>query len=278
LAAIYDAFVSARLERRSCVVALGGGVVGDLAGFAAATYLRGVPYVQIPTTLLAQVDSSVGGKTGINHREGKNLVGAFYQPRMVLIDVAVLRTLPQREFVAGLAEVIKYGIIEDPNLFQLLESRVQALMRLDPDLLMEVIANSCAIKAQVVEKDEREDDYRAVLNFGHTLGHALEAATAFRVFLHGEAVSIGMAKAAIISAQQGLCDALVVRRIHDLLEKSGLPTGIPTSLEPGRLIHGLELDKKSADGKIKFVLCEKIGRTRFHSLSPAEILAALEGQ
>jgi 3-dehydroquinate synthase len=278
LAAIYDAFVSARLERRSCVVALGGGVVGDLAGFAAATYLRGVPYVQIPTTLLAQVDSSVGGKTGINHREGKNLIGAFYQPRMVLIDVAALRTLPRREFLAGLAEVIKYGIIEDSDLFQLLESKVEALMRLDPGLLMEVIAISCAIKARVVEKDEREDDYRAVLNFGHTLGHALEAATAFRAFLHGEAVSIGMAKAAIISAQHGLCDALVVNRIHDLLEKCGLPTRIPTTLEPGQLIHGLELDKKSADGKIKFVLCEKIGRTRFHNLSAAEILAALERQ
>ena len=172
LAMIYDGLIAARLERKSCVLALGGGVVGDLAGFAAATYLRGVPYVQVPTTLLAQVDSSVGGKTGVNHADGKNLIGAFYQPKLVIIDVNVLRTLARRELVAGLAEVIKYGIIADPALFRLLEEKIERLLSLELKLLIDVIATCCAIKARVVEQDEREDDYRAVLNFGHTIGHA----------------------------------------------------------------------------------------------------------
>jgi 3-dehydroquinate synthase len=275
LAAIYDSLVSARLERKSCVVALGGGVIGDLAGFAAATYLRGVPYVQVPTTLLAQVDSSVGGKTGVNHRDGKNLIGAFYQPRLVLIDVAALTTLPRRELIAGLAEVIKYGVIEDAELFHQLESTIQRLVALDGELLAEVIMRSCAIKARVVEQDEREDDYRAVLNFGHTIGHAIEAATEYRDFLHGEAVAIGMAKAAVISARQGFCDERIVKRIHSLLEKTGLPIDIPESIARERLIQGMELDKKSAGGKIKFVLCAGIGKTRFYSLSPAEVMTAL---
>jgi 3-dehydroquinate synthase len=275
LGSIYDALVSARLERKSAVVALGGGVIGDLAGFAAATYLRGVPYVQIPTTLLAQVDSSVGGKTGVNHRDGKNLIGAFYQPRLVLIDVDALATLPRRELVAGLSEIIKYGIIADVELFRLLETNIDRLVELDRELLIRVITQSCAIKARVVEQDEREDDYRAVLNFGHTLGHALEAATEYRDFLHGEAVAIGMAKAAVISARRGFCDAGVVLRIHRLIEKSGLPTELPQNITRERLIEGMELDKKSAGGKIKFVLCDGIGKTRFDSLSPAEVMASL---
>jgi 3-dehydroquinate synthase len=275
LGSIYDALVSARLERKSAVVALGGGVIGDLAGFAAATYLRGVPYVQIPTTLLAQVDSSVGGKTGVNHREGKNLIGAFYQPRLVLIDVDALATLPRRELVAGLSEIIKYGIIADAELFRLLETNIDRLVELDRELLIRVITQSCAIKARVVEQDEREDDYRAVLNFGHTLGHALEAATEYRDFLHGEAVAIGMAKAAVISARRGFCDPGIVSRIHRLIEKSGLPTELPQNITRQRLIEGMELDKKSAGGKIKFVLCDGIGKTRFDSLSPAEVMASL---
>ena len=275
LASIYDRLIDDRLERSACIVALGGGVIGDLAGFAAATYLRGVPYVQVPTTLLAQVDSSVGGKTGVNHQDGKNLIGAFYQPRLVLIDVEVLQSLPRRELIAGLAEVIKYGIIEDPALFGLLEQEHRRLVGLDQELLMQVIATCCAIKARVVEKDEREDDYRAVLNFGHTIGHALEAATGYSRFLHGEAVGIGMAKAAAISAQQGFCDQSSLRRIHDLIEKVGLPLEIPTEVSVDSLIQGMELDKKSAGGKIKFVVCAGIGKTRFHSLTPAEILSAL---
>jgi 3-dehydroquinate synthase len=275
LAMIYDQLVRARLERKSSLVALGGGVVGDLAGFAAATYLRGVPYVQVPTTLLAQVDSSVGGKTAVNHRDGKNLIGAFYQPRLVLIDVNVLDTLPPRELVAGLAEVIKYGIIEDAELFEVLERKIEGLIGLDRGLLIEVIAASCAIKARVVEQDEREDDYRAVLNFGHTLGHALEAATGYKQFLHGEAVSVGIAKAAAVSLRHGFCDRQSVDRIRRLIERAGLPADLPKNITMESLIQGLEVDKKSAGGKIKFVMCAGIGKTRFHSLTAAEVLASL---
>jgi len=274
---IYDCLIAERLERKSCVLALGGGVVGDMAGFAAATYLRGVPYVQVPTTLLAQVDSSVGGKTGVNHADGKNLIGAFYQPRLVLIDVSVLRTLPRRELVAGLAEVIKYGIIEDAELFGLLEQKIDSLVQLDQELLIDTIATSCAIKARVVEADEREDDYRAVLNFGHTIGHALEAVTGYTRFLHGEAVGVGMAKAAALSAKYSSCDAKSLQRIVQLIESAGLPSEIPGDVSMTGLIQGMEVDKKAAGGKIKFVMCEGIGKTRFHWLAPSEIKSALEG-
>lgn len=276
LAAIYDRLVGARLERKSTVLALGGGVVGDLAGFAAATYLRGVPYIQVPTTLLAQVDSSVGGKTAVNHPGGKNLIGAFYQPRLVLIDVDMLSTLPRRELVAGLAEVIKYGIIEDAELFCLLEDKINQLVGMDREFLIRVIARCCAIKARVVEQDEREDDYRAVLNFGHTFGHALEAATGFKEFLHGEAVGVGMAKAAAISSRHGFCDRLCLERVIKLIAKAGLPVELPKSVSSASLLQGMEVDKKSADGKIKFVMCAGIGKTCFHGLLPAEVLASLD--
>jgi 3-dehydroquinate synthase len=277
LALIYDRLIAERLERKSCVVALGGGVIGDLTGLAAATYLRGIPYVQVPTTLLAQVDSSVGGKTAVNHAEGKNLIGAFYQPRMVLIDIAVLRSLPKRELIAGLAEVIKYGIIEDPRLFSLLERSIEQIVGLNEQLLTQIIATSCAIKARVVEADEREDDYRAVLNFGHTVGHALEAATHYRRFLHGEAVGVGMIKAAALSAGQGLCDAASRQRISALVQRTGLPVEIPAEVSPGSLVQAMEIDKKAAGGKIKFIMCEGIGKTRFHWLAPEEILRGLGG-
>lgn len=275
LAAIYDQLIGERFERSSCVMALGGGVVGDIAGFAAATFLRGIPYVQVPTTLLAQVDSSVGGKTGVNHQDGKNLIGAFYQPRLVLIDVAVLQSLPRRELVAGVAEIIKYGIIEDPALFALLEQHMERMLNLDREFLIRMITSSCAIKARVVEKDERENDYRAVLNFGHTIGHALEAATDYTKLLHGEAVGVGMAKAASISARQGFCDEEGLNRIHKLIAKAGLPLAIPAGVDPQDLVQGMEVDKKAAGGKIKFVICEGIGKTRFHWLTPKEILEAL---
>jgi 3-dehydroquinate synthase len=275
LATIYDGLIKARLQRRSCVLALGGGVVGDLAGFAAATYLRGVSYVQVPTTLLAQVDSGVGGKTGVNHENGKNLIGVFYQPKLVVIDVAVLRTLPRRELVAGLAEVIKYGIIADAALFRLLEEKIERLLGLDRALLIQVIATCCAIKARVVEQDEREDDYRAVLNFGHTIGHALEAATGYRQFLHGEAVGVGMAQAAALSLKRGFADRKSVDRIIQLIEKSGLPTEIPSPVSITNLLQGMEVDKKAAADKIKFVLCDGIGKTRFDWLAPAEIAGGL---
>ncbi len=275
LATIYNCLISERFDRKSCVLALGGGVVGDLAGFAAATYLRGVPYVQVPTTLLAQVDSSVGGKTGVNHQEGKNLIGAFYQPRLVLIDVTVLGSLPRRELIAGLAEVIKYGIIEDPTLFKFLERDIESLLALNRERLIQTITTSCAIKARIVEKDEREDDYRAVLNFGHTIGHALEAATGYSRLLHGEAIGVGMVKAAALSVQEGFCDQRSFERIRKLVKKAGLPLEIPSGVSMQSLIQGMEVDKKSAEGKIKFVMCTGIGKTRFHWLSPGEILAGL---
>lgn len=275
LAAIYDRLISERFERKSSLVALGGGVIGDIAGFAAATYLRGVPYVQVPTTLLAQVDSSVGGKTAVNHKEGKNLIGAFYQPKLVLIDVAVLQTLPLRELIAGLAEVIKYGVIEDPRLFELLERNVEKLVERNRELLIEVIAKSCAIKSRVVEADEREEDYRAVLNFGHTIGHALEAVTEYKQLLHGEAVGVGMAKAARLSMRQGLLDRASYDRIVRLIERAGLPTEIPENVSVQSLIQSIEVDKKAAGGKIKFIMCEGIGKTKFHWLAPEEILSAL---
>jgi 3-dehydroquinate synthase len=275
LAAIYDRLVAERFERKSCVLALGGGVVGDLAGFAAATFLRGVPYVQLPTTLLAQVDSSVGGKTGVDHQDGKNLIGAFYQPRLVLIDVTVLQSLPRRELIAGLAEVIKYGIIEDPGLFKLLEDKLEKLIGLDRQLLNEVVAASCAIKARVVEQDEREEDFRAVLNFGHTLGHALESITGYTRFLHGEAVGVGMAQTAAISVRHGFCDRKSYERIRKLITSAHLPTDIPADVPLAKMLQRMEVDKKSAGGRIKFVMCEGIGKTRFHWLTPDEILAAI---
>ena len=275
LSAIYDQLIRGRFERSSSILALGGGVIGDLAGFAAATFLRGIPYLQVPTTLLAQVDSSVGGKTGVNHREGKNLIGAFYQPRGVLIDVGVLHTLPRRELLAGLAEVIKYGIIEDPGLFGLLEEKLDRLLALDRVLLEEAIAASCSIKARVVEKDEREEDYRSVLNFGHTIGHALESLTGYEKFLHGEAVAIGMAQAASISVRQGACDEQSLSRIQRLITRAGLPTAIPSDMKPSELVKRMEVDKKTAGAKIKFVLCAGIGKTQFYWLSPEQIVAKL---
>jgi 3-dehydroquinate synthase len=275
LTTVYDRLIAERFERKSCLLALGGGVIGDLTGFAAATYLRGVPYVQVPTTLLAQVDSSVGGKTAVNHESGKNLIGAFYQPKLVLIDVDVLRSLPRRELVAGLAEVIKYGIIEHPDLFRLLEEKVEEIVKLDREVLSRIILMSCAIKARVVEADEREDDQRAVLNFGHTIGHALEAATGYQQFLHGEAIGVGMVKAAALSVQQGFCDQQSYERIIKLVKKTGLPTELPSGVSMRSMIQGMEVDKKAADGKIKFVICCGIGKTRFHWLAPGEILNAL---
>jgi 3-dehydroquinate synthase len=277
LSTMYDRLGAERFERKSCVLALGGGVIGDLTGFAAATYLRGIPYVQVPTTLLAQVDSSVGGKTGVNHDAGKNLIGAFYQPKLVLIDVAVLRSLPRREFVAGLAEVIKYGVIADRYLFELLEQNLEKILALDRELLTQVIVRSCENKVRVVEADEREDDYRAVLNFGHTIGHALEAATGYRQFLHGEAVGIGMVKAAALSVQQGFCDPKSFERITRLIKKAGLPTEFPPGMSVSSLVQGMEVDKKATAGQIKFVISEGLGKTRFHWLAPGEILDALGG-
>jgi len=221
---LYDRLVDARLDRESALIALGGGVIGDLTGFTAATFQRGVPFVQVPTTLLAQVDSSVGGKTAVNHSGGKNLIGAFHQPRLVWIDVATLKTLPRRQVQVGLAEIIKHAAILGPSLFELLEHRIEAVLGLDETLLIEVVRQNCAIKAAVVAEDERESDYRSILNFGHTLGHAIEMLTEYRGPLHGEAVAIGMAFAARLSRERGWCTPATVERIIALLQRAGLPT------------------------------------------------------
>ena len=271
LAFLYDKLIDGRIERRSPLIALGGGVVGDMAGFAAATLQRGIPFVQIPTTLLAQVDASVGGKTAVNHPAGKNLIGAFYQPRLVVIDVDTLRSLPKREFVAGLAEVIKYGVILSADLFTLIEEHLPRLLQLDSDLLTFVIKTCCQLKALVVEEDETENDYRAILNFGHTLGHALESMTEYKQFLHGEAVAIGMVFATHLSCKRGLCRAAVEQRVRKVLKKAGLPVDIPKDLKGEYLLFGLATDKKMAGGKVKFVCLEDFGKTCFEMLETREI-------
>ena len=272
LALIYEQLSTAALDRTAPLVALGGGVVGDLTGFAAATFLRGVPFVQVPTTLLAQVDSSVGGKTGIDLPAGKNLVGAFYQPRLVLIDLDTLQSLPRRQFVAGLAEVIKYGAILDPKLFVRLEQDLDGLLSQEPQTLRSVVRRSCELKAIVVKRDEREADYRSILNFGHTPGHALESVTAYQRYLHGEAIAIGMAFAARLSLVRGYCTQETMQRLVDLLNRCGLPIEIPRELLSTNLAVALATDKKLSGEKIKFVCLEKLGRTRFEYLTAGEIV------
>lgn len=274
----YDQLTAHRLERKSFIVALGGGVVGDLAGFVAATYLRGVPFVQVPTTLLAQVDSSVGGKVGVNLKAGKNLVGAFYQPKLVLCDLDTLRTLPKREFRAGLAEVIKYGIIYDEALFGKLENRLAKLLKLDAKLLGEVVARCCEIKAEVVGQDETETGLRAILNFGHTIGHAIENSFGYGKYLHGEAISIGQIAAAELScAVLGFCGGCA-ERIRDLFKRAGLPTEISlTSAQRTKLLAAMKLDKKVSGGEIKFVLAEDIGKVVWGQKVPEELVIELLG-
>ena len=272
LSLVYDKLIEGRIERRSALIALGGGVIGDLTGFAAATFQRGVPFIQVPTTLLAQIDASVGGKTAVNHPAGKNLIGAFYQPRLVLIDVDTLTTLPQREFVAGLAEVIKYGAILSPGLFALLEEQLDRLLSLEPVLLTSIIKTCCQLKAQVVEADEHEADYRAILNFGHTLGHAVESATGYGRFLHGEAVAIGMAFAAKLSLQRGVCRAETRDRLVRLIRRAGLPVDIPPDIAEQYLRTAIEADKKVSAGSVKFVCLEQLGKTRFELLSATDIV------
>jgi 3-dehydroquinate synthase len=268
----YDQLAAHRLERKSFIVALGGGVVGDLAGFVAATYLRGIDFVQVPTTLLAQVDSSVGGKTGVNLRAGKNLVGAFYQPRLVLCDLDTLRTLPEREFRAGLAEVIKYGIIADANLFEQLERDLPKLLKRDPETLAAVVARCCEIKAEVVGQDETESGLRAILNFGHTIGHAIENSSGYGKFLHGEAISIGQVVAAKLSQEiLGLSES-DDGRIENLFVRAGLPVKIKLNMaQRKKLFAAMKLDKKVSGGEIKFVLVEKIGKVVWNQRVPESL-------
>lgn len=258
---MYDALICAGFDRSCALVALGGGVIGDLTGFVAATYLRGVSYVQIPTTLLAQVDSSVGGKTAVNHRFGKNLIGAFYQPRAVIIDVDVLGTLPARETRTGLAEVVKYGVIRDPAFFCYLEEHVEPIKGGDTEALAHVITTSCAIKAEVVAQDEHESGLRTILNFGHTFAHAIEALTAYESLRHGEAVAIGMVLAAMLSRRLGMCAGEDVERLRGLLEAIGLPTA-PPPLSVDEMLQAMQRDKKVRDQTLRLVLMEGLGRVR----------------
>jgi len=258
---IVDALLAAGADRRATLFALGGGVVGDLTGFAAACFMRGIAYVQVPTTLLAQVDSSVGGKTAVNHPLGKNLVGAFHQPSLVVADLETLATLPQRELIAGLAEVIKYGAVADADFFGWMEERLDDLLARDNDALARAIIRSCELKAAVVASDEKESGLRAILNFGHTFGHAIEAGTGYGVWLHGEAVGCGMVLAADLSQRLGLIDAAVARRVAALVERAGLPIRLP-SLPAAELVALMGHDKKAEGGAPRFILLDALGHAR----------------
>ena len=256
---IFDALLAQACDRKTVLYALGGGVVGDMTGFAAASYMRGVPFVQVPTTLLAQVDSSVGGKTAINHPLGKNMIGAFYQPVMVLCDLDTLKTLPERELSAGLAEVIKYGPIYDMAFFEWIERSLPQLLARDPQALAFAVQRSCAIKAEVVEQDERESGLRAILNFGHTFGHAIESGLGYGEWLHGEAVGCGMVLAAHLSLALGGVDQGFVQRLTDLVAAAGLPVKAP-DLGADRYLALMQVDKKAEAGEIKFVVIEQPGQ------------------
>jgi 3-dehydroquinate synthase len=273
---LWDRLLDEGCDRSSTVVALGGGAVGDLSGFVAATFMRGMNFVQVPTTLLAQVDASIGGKTAIDHPRAKNLIGAFHQPRLVLVDPAVLGTLPEREFRSGLAEVIKHGIVLDAAYFRDLEQSIPALLARDLPTLERVVAGSCRLKAQVVERDEQEAELRWVLNYGHTIGHALEAATAFTRWAHGEAVSLGIAAESRLTERLGLATPATRSRQVALLRAVGLPVA-GLGAEPAAVINALGRDKKARDGRIPFVLAPDIGRFQLvFDVPSAEILATLK--
>jgi 3-dehydroquinate synthase len=271
--ACYDELARHRLERKSFIVALGGGVVGDLAGFVAATYLRGIDFIQVPTTLLAQVDSSVGGKVGVNLKAGKNLVGAFYQPRAVFCDFDTLKTLPEREYRAGMAEIIKYGIIYDAAMFRQLEREMPKLLNRDGKILAKVVARCCEIKADIVGQDETENGVRAILNFGHTVGHALEAISGYGVYLHGEAIAIGQVAAAHLSARLSGLPMGDVQRITQLFQRAGLPVKVKlSSAQLSKLGAAMRLDKKVIAGEIKFVLARIIGKVEIGQKVPQDLI------
>jgi len=277
LNSIFDLLLAHRCERKTTIIALGGGVVGDLAGFAAATYQRGVPFIQMPTTLLAQVDSSVGGKTAINHPRGKNMIGAFHQPRLVLADTATLDTLPEREFSAGLAEVIKYGLIMDAPFLTWLEINMEKLRARDADAIAYAIARSCENKALGVAADEREAGERALLNLGHTFGHAIEAGLGFGTWLHGEAVAAGTILAARLSERMGLLNAADVGRLARLMSRAGLPTEAP-DLGEARYLELMGHDKKVEDGKLRLVLLRELGKAFVTSdFRPGDLRQVLAG-
>ncbi|RME35992.1 MAG: 3-dehydroquinate synthase [Deltaproteobacteria bacterium] len=266
--------IEAGFDRSSGLIALGGGVVGDLTGFVAATYLRGIPFVQVPTSLLAQVDSSVGGKTGVNHPLGKNLIGAFYQPRAVLIDVTTLKTLPEREFHAGLAEVVKYGVIRDRDFFIWLDQQREKILALHPETLVRLVEISCQTKADIVENDEKEKGLRAILNFGHTYGHVVETLSGYGKVRHGEAVAIGMVVAARISRTLGHCRGADVTALQSLLQRFSLPVQTP-AFDPDEVMAAMYRDKKVQDGRLRFVLNRGIGDCLIEPVDhPRELLAA----
>ncbi len=271
---VYDTALANHIERSSTFIALGGGVVGDMTGFAAATWLRGVNFVQVPTSLLAIVDASVGGKTGVNHPQGKNLIGAFYQPKLVAIDPTLLKTLPPREFRAGIAEVIKYGVIWDKDLFTKLEhtERLDSLEYISSELLETMITRSCQAKADVVSQDEKEAGLRAILNYGHTIGHGVESLTNYKQFVHGEAVAVGMVAAGKIALEMGMWTKQEAQRQDNLIAKAGLPTDIPLELTTEAILETIKSDKKVKAGKVRFILPTAIGKATISDRVTPEII------
>ena len=276
---IFDALLENGCDRKTVLFALGGGVVGDMTGFAAASYMRGVPFVQVPTTLLAQVDSSVGGKTAINHPLGKNMIGAFYQPQLVVCDLDLLKTLPTREMSAGLAEVIKYGPIADMEFFDWIERNVDALRASEPSVLAHAVKRSCEIKADVVGKDERETGLRAILNFGHTFGHAIESGLGYGAWLHGEGVGCGMVMAAQLSQRVGLIETAFVERLKTLIQRAGLPVTAPilsTTDNAGRYLELMRVDKKAEAGEIRFIVIDGPGKAALRTAPDALVREVID--
>ncbi|MBI4743615.1 MAG: 3-dehydroquinate synthase [Actinobacteria bacterium] len=273
---LYDKLIESHIRRNNPLIAFGGGVVGDLAGFVAATYMRGIPLIQVPTTLLAQVDSSVGGKVAVNHPLGKNMIGCFYQPKLVFIDTDILKTLPLREYRAGLAEVIKYGFIQSKELLELLDNSPDKILNKENDVLLKVIAKCCEIKARIVEEDEKDFGKRAILNYGHTIGHAIESLTKYKKLLHGEAISIGMAAAANIACQMKLIDAAVVEKHKKILTSFGLPIKIPQKITLEEILERIKLDKKKKQETESLVLLKKIGEAEVFEVPKELIAQALE--
>ena len=274
---IFDRMLASGCDRATTLFALGGGVTGDMTGFAAACYMRGIPYVQVPTTLLAQVDSAVGGKTAINHPLGKNMIGAFHQPARVVIDVQTLESLPRRELAAGLAEVIKYGAIADDGFLEWIDRHLPALLACDRPALVHAVKRSCEIKAAIVAEDERETGRRAILNFGHTFGHAIEAGLGYGVWLHGEAVGCGMVMAADLSVRLGLTDPSHADRLTAIIERAGLPVRAP-ALGAGRFIELMRVDKKADAGQMRFVLLEGPGRASLRAVGPEQVAPTIQAR
>lgn len=267
-----------KLDRRSCLIALGGGVIGDITGFSASIYMRGIDFIQVPTTFLAQVDSSVGGKTGVNHYLGKNMIGTFHQPKFVWIDIDTLKTLPKRELLSGISESIKYGVIWDGNLFSYMKKNRYDVLSLNPNIIAHIINRSCEIKAEIVSLDEREAGLRAILNYGHTIGHAIETETNYSRFLHGEAIAIGMHLEAKLAEIIGLIDKDKVSEIKGLIDDYGLPSELPNDINLDKLISHMEMDKKVLAGKMNFILPENIGKVIIYKdVNPRDIKRALSG-